>query len=308
MFEPTSLSDEWDNYGESNATIVDITSDLALLENKQVLSKDGFIDLEIPNEYRLLGKSDGWIISSSVDGNLTLQYIEDNATQEHFELKKTIAGASVQNNLLAVLFADNEMAIYTISTKELVMKIKGNTPMVVDSRIVNPFFMNDLVLFLTLDGKVVIVNSELKKKLRTIIVSSEEHFNNIIYFDVIDGKLIAATGYKILSLAEKEIRVKYEIRNLVYDNNDIFITTKQGEVLSLTPDLQVKAKTKFPFAHFLGIIPTKEKIYLLEKEGYIIELSKDLLTYNVYEVDFDEGYIFVADNKFYIDDEYISVQ
>lgn len=308
VFEPEHVEDRWENYGEKDESIIDITSDVALLENRKVLSSDGVIDVKIEDSHRLLGHSDGWIISSNVDGDLTLQFIDDNTTKENFELQKTIASASVKDDILAVLFTDNEMALYSISTKELLLKEQGNTSIVVDSRVVNPYFMNDLVLFLTLDGKVVIVNSSLKKKLRTVIVSTEDFFNNIIYFNVVDNKLIAATAYKILSLAQKEIRVNYEIRNITYDDKDIFITTKQGEVVSLTPDLQVNAKKKFPFAHFLGMVTHKDKLYLLEKEGYIIEMSKDLLEYSIYEVDVQDGYIFTADKMFYIDDEFISVE
>jgi hypothetical protein len=307
VYEPKIVQDDWNYYGDSNESIVDITSDVALLEDGKVLSKDSFIDVSVDESHRLVGKSDGWIISSNIDGNLTLQFIADKSMVEHFELKKTIASASVKDDILAVLFADNEMCLYSVSTKELLLKEQGNAPMAVDSRIVNPYFMNDLVLFLTLDGKVVIINSSLKKKLRTIIVSSEDHFNNIIYFNVIDSKLIAVTASKILSLGEKEIRVKYEVRNVVYDGKNIFITTKQGEVISLTPALQVNAKVKFPFAHFLGMIAYEDNLYVLEKEGYMIKLSKDLLTYSVHEVDIEDGYIFVADKKFFVDDEYISV-
>ena len=309
VYEPkeVELKADWDYYGDNNESIVDITSDSALLEDGKVLSKDVVIDVNVPKSYRLIGKSDGWVLSSNIDGNLTLQSISDTSLVKNFELKKTIAAASVKDDILAVLFADNEMSLYSLSTKELLLKEQGNAPIAVDSRIVNPYFMNDLVLFLTLDGKVVIVNSSLKKKLRTIIVSSEDHFNNIIYFNVIDSKLIAVTASKILSFGTKDIRVKYEVRNVAYDGKYIFITTKQGEVISLTPDLQVNAKVKFPFAHFLGMIAYKDKLYILEKEGYMIELSKDLLTYSVHEVDIEDGYVFVGDKKFYVDDEYISV-
>ena len=307
VYEPKVLQNDWEYYGDSNESIVDITSDVALLEDGKVLSKSSIIDVDIDKSYRLVGKSDGWIISSNIDGNLTLQFIADKSMVEYFELKKTIASASVKDDILAVLFADNEMSLYSISTKKLLLKEQGNAPIAVDSRIVNPYFMNDLVLFLTLDGKVVIVNSTLKKKLRTIIVSSEDDFNNIIYFNVIDSRLIAVTASKILSLGEKEIRIKYEVRNVLYDGENIFITTKQGEVISLTPDLQVNAKVKFPFAHFLGMIEYEDKLYLLEKEGYMIELSKDFLTYGVHEVDIEDGYIFVGNKKFFVDDEYISV-
>ena len=307
VYEPKDVKEDWRYYGSNDDAIVDVTSDLALLEDGKVLSKDSVIDVEVKSPYRLIGKSDGWVISSNIDGNLTLESVSDKKNIKSFELKKTIASASVKDDVLAVLFADNEMSLYSISTKELLFKEQGNAPIAVDSRIVNPYFMNDLVLFLTLDGKVVIVNSKLKKKLRTIIVSSVDDFNNIIYFNVIDSRLIAATSTKILSFGEKEIRVKYEIRNVVYDGKFIFITTKQGEVISLTPDLQVNAKVKFPFAHFLGIIAYGDKLYALEKEGYMIEMSKDLLTYSVHEVDIEDGYIFVAKKKFFVDDEYISV-
>jgi len=308
VYEPENVKSSWDYYGDSEHGLSDITSNVALLENRKVLTKDGFIDIEIQDSHRLIGKSDGWVISADFNGNLTLQFIDDTSMKENFELEKTIAGASVKNDILAVLFADNEMALYSISTKELLLKEQGSSPIAVDSRVVNPHFMNDLVLFLTLDGKVVIVNSKLKKKLRTIIVSSEDYFNNIIYFNVVDNKLIAATGHKILSMATKEIRVNYEIRNIAYDNKNIYITTKQGEVVSLTPDLHVNAKKKFPFAHFLGAIVDEDKLYLLEKEGYIIEMSKDFLEYDVYEVDIEDGYVFVADKMFYVDDEYISIK
>lgn len=307
VYEPKIIAGDWDKYGDSNETVVDTTSNIALLQNSKVLSKDGVIDIKIKDSFRLLSSSDGWIISSSIDGKLLLEYIDD-STKESFELKKTIAAASVKNDILAVLFADNEMALYSISSKELIFKVKGNSQRVIDSRVVNPHFMNDLVLFFTLDGKIIIINSKLKKRLRTVIVSSEDNFNNIIYFNIIDNKIIASTGTKILSMGEKEIRVKYELRNIIDFEDTIFITTKQGEIISLTPDLQINARVKFPFAHFLGIITHNDKLYILEKAGYLIEMSKDLQEYKVYEVDVEDGYIFTADKKFYIKDEFISVE
>ena len=308
VYKPKLVSDDWDKYGSAKEKIVDVASDVALLENGKVRIKDKIVDIKINKSNRLVGVSDGWLISSNSNGNVTLQFIEDKSMIEKFKLKKTIAAASVKDDILAVLFADNEMALYSISSKKLLLKEQGTEVVVVDSRIVNPHFMNDLVLFLTLDGKIVIINSKLKKKLRTIIISSEEYFNNVIYFNVLDNKLIAATGYKIFSMAQKEIRANYEIRDIAYDKKNIYIATKQGEVISLTPTLEVNSKLKFPFAHFLGLIVTKDKIYALEKEGYIIEMSKDLLKYKVYDVDVEEGFVFVGDKAFYVDDEYISVE
>jgi hypothetical protein len=305
VYKPKIVKGDWGSYAKSDHSLVDVTSNVALLDNSHVLTSDGVLDTKIKDSFRLIGKSQNWIISSNIDGNLTLQNSDDKNSTVEFELKKTVAAASVKDDILAVLFADNEMALYAISSKEVLFKAQGNSSGVVDSKIVNPHFMSDLVLFLTLDGKVIIINSKLKKKLRTTIVSSENYFNNIIYFNVLNNRLIAATGTKILSLAKKELRADYEIRDVICDDKNIYIATKQGEIVSLTPDLQVNAKVKFPFAHFLGMLIHNDKIYALEKEGYIIELSKDLLTYDVYEADIDDGYVYTARDMFMIDDEKI---
>jgi len=307
VFEPTKISQDWSAYGESNSSLVELGSNIALLENGTILTKTDSINIDLNRSFRVITRSDEWIISSSVDGNLSLTSIDNSNSKIEFNLKKTIASASTHKDTLAVLFADNEMALYSISSKKLLFKEQGSKSTVVDSRVIPPYFMRGLILFSTLNGKVVIINEKLKKKLRTIIVSTEENFNNIIYFNVIDDKIIAATGTKMLSLAAKEIRVKYEIRNIVYDDKEIFITTKQGEIISLTPDLQVNAKIKLPLAHFLALIYDGEKLYLLENEGYMIVVDKNLKNYTVHPVDIEDGYIFTTQKTFFVGDSYISI-
>jgi len=308
VYEPLYLDEDWEKYEDADATIVDKSLNIALLDNSKVLVKDATLDVAIDEMQRVISHSDGWVISASIDGTVVLTSDSDSTKQEKFELKKSIASASVNGDSLAVLFADNEIAIYSIASKKAIFKELGSKSLAVDVRIVNPHFMNDLVLFSTLDGKVIIVNSKLKKKLRTVIVSSEDNFNNIIYLDVMNNKIIAATSYKILSLAAKEVRAKYEIRGIVNDGKDIYITTKQGEVISLTTDLQVNAKIKFPFAHFLGMISEGDKLYILEKEGYMIVLDKDMYNYSVHEVDLEDGFVFIEDKLFYVADEKILIK
>ena len=309
VFEPKVVAQDWKKYGDSNLSIVDVSSNVALLENRTLLTKDSIIKLEIGKNQRVLTNNQKWIISSKVDGNLTLSNKDDQNISIIFELKKTIATASTDKNILAVLFADDEIALYNIKNRSLLFKEQGGKSLAIDSRIVAPFFMNELVIFSTLDGKIIIVNTQLKKRLRTIIVSSKNNFNNIIYCNLIDNKIIAATNTAMLSLASKEIRAKYEIRNIIYDHKELFITTKQGEVIALNSNLDLITKTKFPFAHFLAMLEKDDKLYLLEKEGYMIVLDKkDMTKYSVHPVDIEDGYLFVGDNIFYIDDTFISIQ
>ncbi len=309
VFEPKKVSNDWDKYANIDDEIVDISSNAALLDNGKILDKDGHVSITIDSEHqRVLGESDGWVLSAAIDGNLTATSLKRPKLIKHFSLKRTIATASIKDNILAVLFASNEIALYDMSSKELLFKEQGGKALANDIRVVQPYFMNDLVIFSTLDGKVIIVNSKLKKRLRTVIVSSDEYFNNIIYFGIMGDKILAASDSKILTLSQKEVRAKFEVRNILHDEKYIYITTKQGEVISLTPSLQVNSKIKFPFAHFLGMIGDSDNLYILEKEGYMIVVNKKTFDYTIHEVDLDDGLVFVGDKAFFVDNKKILIK
>lgn len=308
VYEPIKLGSDWEAYEASKHTIIDTSDNVALLEDRTILTHNGLVDVKINESDRLISESDGWVISASVDGNMSLISEEAPSIIKHLNLKKSVAGASISGNELAVIFADNEIAIYDINTNKVLFKEQVGKATTVDSRVVNPYFTRGLVLFPTLDGKVVFVNNNKKKRLRTVIVSSEDNFNNVIAFELVQNKIIAATSYKILTMAKKEIRVKYEIRNIVYDEDKIFIATKQGEVISLTPELQVESKQKFPFAHFYAMVSNGDKLYILEKEGYLIVLDKKSFDYTVHEVDFDDGFVFTSKKSFFVNDKKILTQ
>ncbi len=308
VFEPEVVGDDWEKYGQMDKTIVDTSLNVALLSDGSVLTDDGVVKMQVREAERVISYINGWVLTSTIDGNLTLTSSEDISKIENFELHKTVASASIKDDTLAVLFADNELALYSVKTKKAFFKDQGAESLALNRKIENPYFLNDLVVFSTLDGKVIIVNAKTKKKLRTVIVSAEDNFNNIIYFKMIDNKIVAATGYKILAVSDKEVRAKYDIRTMTYDGSNIYVATKQGEIVSLTPDLKLVGKIKFPFAHFLGMISSEDKLYILEREGYVIVLDKNMKDYTVHEADVEDGYIFVTNKAFYVNDETIVVK
>jgi len=309
VYKPENVKGEWRNAGHLSASISQSTQSAALLENGRLLTKDGEKNTKIPEGYRLLNANDTWIITASPEGNIVLFPEDGSDAKVTFEFKRSVAAASVQDDTVAVLFSNNEMAIYSLESKKLLFKEPSNAPVAVDARIANPYFLKELILFLTLDGKIVIVNSETKKVLRSVVVSSDEYFNNITYMNVIDNNLVASTGSAVLALSQKEAREKYEIRNIAYTADGIWLTTKQGEIIALSPTLQFKAKKKFPFAHFVGLSVQSDRVYALEQEGYMIALTKNLLAYDVYDVDMDsDNKIFLGDGRFYFDDRFINIK
>lgn len=309
VYKPDNVKGEWRTAGHLSASIAQITSSAALLDNGTILTKEGEKKIKLPQEYRLINADENWVISESPEGNLVLLPSDGTDGKITLELKRGIAAASVQNDTLAVLFTNNEIALYSIESKKLLFKESGNAPIAVDARIANPYFLKELVLFLTLDGKIVIINSETKQVLRSVVVSTAEYFNNINYMNVIDNHLVASTGTAVLALSQKEAREKYEIRNIAYTADGIWLTTKQGEIIALSPTLQFKAKKKFPFAHFVGISVQNDRVYALEQEGYMIALTKNLLAYDIYDVDMDsDNNVFIGDGRFYFDDRYINIK
>ena len=306
-YAPEDTVGSWQEGASLPDDIVDVTYDGAKLEEGQVLTREGIIGVTLPEGYRFVGHSGGRVIAATVEGELLLISESDASDRLELSLKKSVAGAALSGDTLAILFADNDMALYRLSTKELLMKEGGSAPSAVDNRIVNPYFFNDLVLFPTLDGKIVIVHTGELKRLRSIIVSSDEHFNNIIYLNLIGNTIVAATSSTVFTMADKELREKYDLRDVAFTQDGIWLSTKQGEVIALTPSLQLIAKQKFPFAHFLGMIVTDDKVFVLEKEGYLIVLEKDLSAYKVYDADVEEGYVFAGEKSFYFESESLPV-
>lgn len=298
-FKPSEIDGKF----ASSATIPEVsksTLSAAVLEDGRILVGDEPLDLREPEGKELLGYSDGWVIFASVDGGLDLYNLYAKSTTT-LDLKTTVAAASVNANLLAVLFSNNEMAIYDLSTKELLFKEQGDSAIVVSHKIVAPYFRDNLVLFPTLDGKVVVVDAISKKRLRSTIVSGEKLFNNVIFFELLDGKVIAATPNKILSLSQKELRLSLDLRALCADEKKIYAATKQGEIILLDSDLNELVRKKFAFSHILALTIKGKKIYALEKMGYVIEMPLDLSSYKIYSVDLeDDASVYAYKDRFLV--------
>jgi hypothetical protein len=308
VFKPKNVKGDWKTAGRLTASIEQTSQSAALLANGHIVTKEGEKLLKIPTENRLINVSGGWVITQNSANSLELFSENGSGEKLLLELNRTVAAASIQDDTVAILFSNNEMALYSLQAKKITFKESSSAPIAVDARIANPYFLKDLALFLGLDGKIVIVNTTDKQVLRSIIVGSEEYFNNITYLNVIENNMIAATGNGILALSQKEEREKYEVRDIAYTSDGIWLTTKQGEVVALSPTLQYKGKQKFPFAHFVGISVQNDRVYVLEQEGYMIALSKNLLAYDVFDIDMKHESVFVGNDRFYFDDRYISIK
>ncbi|MGM9095520.1 hypothetical protein ACTFEA_02795, partial [Campylobacter jejuni] len=67
-----------------------------------------------------------------------------------------------------------------------------------DSRTANPIFLDNIIVYPTLDGKILILSRNNLQVIKDVVISAENFFNNVIHLSVIGDKLIAATAKKII--------------------------------------------------------------------------------------------------------------
>lgn len=307
-YEPEETSGSVDYRGSLPGSIIAVTRDGATLDNGNIITTNGLQEgIIIPEEYVLLSESETHFTAANSCGNLILINKADKS-QTELDFKTRVVSAKAQDNLLALVTQENTLILYSLTSNETLYQEKGDATYAHDGRLASPHFLNDLVLFPSLDGKVVVVDKNTHKHIRIIVVNTAEFWNNIIFLDVLQNRLVAATPEKIISVSPEVIRnYVADIRDVIFVRDAIYTFTKDGRIILLDIDLNVRKELKFPFAHFTGAIHGKY-IYGIEKEGYLIATDPDLTSSLTFELpDSIDSKIFAAQNKIFYDDSYIEL-
>ena len=309
MFEPKEISGEVSYDGTLPSSIIDKSLQSAVLEDGEFITKnEGLIKEKLPKDFIVLNEDDNGFIIADKAGNLKI-LSKDGKAQYEKSFEDIVASATLNGDLLSIVFANNRLMLYSIKTDEVFFNEKLEPVYALDSRIANPAFLNDLVIFPTLDGRLLIIDITHKKILRDLVISNEKYFNNVIFLKVIGNRLIAATNTKVMSINPKGINIygDSEIKDILFLEDRVYIFTKDGKVVLTDTDLKVLKEKKFPFAIFSGVI-YGEFIYLIEKGGYIIAVDKDLITANYYKLPNEiDDLLFTAKDTLYYDNNYFKL-
>ncbi|SMC09367.1 hypothetical protein [Nitratiruptor tergarcus] len=309
-FEPKEIAGYVDFDGKLPAPIVDVLRDGATLEDGEFISKDGLENYRLPKGYLFINKSNGYYIAANKCGDLLIidSKSHKKVLQKHFTMRSPIAANITKDKRVALVFDDNSLMLYDIVGKHVIYATEQGKSIAVDTKIANPFFLGQLTVFPTLDGKLVVVDPT-GKELRTLIVGTKKHFNNVIFLDVIDEKLIAATPNKIISVSPTfSNTLDLSLSDVLYAKGRVYLLTKDGEIILTDPQLNIMKRRKYPFAHFTGAV-YGEYIYVVEKEGYIIAVDKDLRVSNIFGFPSGiEEYIFTSKDKIFYDNNYFELK
>ena len=278
-----------------------INKDGATLSDLKIISKNGISNTSLPKGYRFLNISDNIILSANQSAQLLIN-------KKVIQFKSNIVAATLKENLLALVYANNTLAIYDTTTEKFKYKEYQKTSAVNNTKIANPVFLDDIILFPTLDGNIVITSIKSYKLIKNINIDPNNEVNNIIFLKTIGDTMIAATSNKILSLGDGSFSIKdYNIKDIITNEQDIFIATLEGEVIKLDLSLAKIVSKKFKFSNIFAL-GFGTSLYALESQGYLIKLNENLTKATIYDFGFneDEKTIIIGDTL-YFEDSYIKL-
>lgn len=306
-FEPVEPAGEIRYDGDLPAKIIDVVRDGATLENGQVITSEGLQDIFLPQGYTYLQNEKGRYLATSKCSDLILV---DKSGKTLFKksFDSTVASASIKGDLLAAVLADNTLVLTNIVKDEELYRYKGDKVYAHDAKIASPYFLKGLVVYPTLDGKILIVDLKSYKVIRDIVIKSEKFFSNVIYLDILDDRLVASTKKRVISIDPKSMRfLDEEVRDVIILKNRVLIFTKDGRVLLTDSNLEVLKEKKFKFAAFAGAI-YGDFIYIAERGGYLIATDLDLISTNIYELpDEIETFLFTTKDTLFYEDKFFKL-
>ncbi|MEA3352753.1 MAG: hypothetical protein U9Q33_02910 [Campylobacterota bacterium] len=285
-FEPKYTEGEYNSEESFNDSFIKSYNNEGITLDNKFISKKELLTLDLKEGYSFINENDQIILAVNNEAKLL---IIDNKVQEELQFDKNIISASIKGKLLALGFVDNSIIIYDRETKQVLFKEYFASSIINDMRIANPIFMKSILLFPTLDGKVIILDTDKKTILRTINVDPKNKINNIIFLSTLNDTLITATPNKIFTFNNGIINVQeHDIKNILINKEDIFLSTIDGKIIKYDHNLKLIESKKFKYANFHAL-GYGSSLYALESQGYLIKLNNDLSETKIFQFPFDNS-------------------
>ncbi|WP_323594899.1 hypothetical protein [Aliarcobacter butzleri] len=304
-FEPEDTSSNIElNEKSIPATIKSFNKIGATLEDNKVITKNGISQNELPEGFEFLNLTeDGRIIATNYIDKILI------GNQER-KVSEVVVAASLRNEKLALIYSNNSMELIDINTNKTLFKEYLPISLANDTRITNPFFMGNLILFPSLNGRVIIVSSVNNEAVRNISVDPDSQFNNIIYIGVIESNqtLIVASPNRVVSISPRDVISKeYDLRDIIVNNNDVYIATIDGQIIKLNATLDQVAKKKYKYAK-IHALAFSDSLYAVESQGFLINIDENFDKDVIYDFSFDnEERMIAIGNKIYFGSDYITL-
>ncbi|EFB0442122.1 hypothetical protein IO411_001696, partial [Campylobacter lari] len=264
-YQPTQLEQLPYNSKNINGKIVNFNNNIAQLNNNTFIDNKGNITaLKIDKNYNILNIRQEEILIADNDGNFKILNLQGEELFSH-KFNESVVSANVDGDDIALILASNTL-VYANKNLGIRMLQNLGTAYAQDSRYANPYFLNTIIIYPMLNGKLAILNKSTLKVSKEILVSSEEFFNNIIYLHVKNDTMVAATAQKIIVVTpNRTLYLNENIKEVNINDKEIFILTKDGRVIKNDYNLRKIDEIKFQFALFSKSTLYNDSLYIFEK-------------------------------------------
>ncbi len=311
VYEPRKVDAEVKATGTLERGIRDVVREGAVIDAKSVVTKESGVIADIlPAGFHFINESDDAVIVGNDDGSVEIIAKESKKPLFTKRFDQPVVSATLKGNLLALVLADNTIVLYDIKADTERYREALEKVITIDARAANPVFINDLIVFPTLDGRLLIMDSNKKVILRDVAISDKALFNNVIFLKVHGNTLVAATASKVIVITPKRIYThSADIKDILYIGDRIYIFTKGGKVIQFDERLQKVQERDFEYANFVAVAEMNGKLYGVERQGYLIEMDRKLGNVTVKALDDEvEKPSFIAGGVLYIGDKSIPLR
>jgi len=288
--------------------IIDLSREGATLKKGTYIGKSGISSINLGEGYRFLNENENYVLASNAQGVLNIIDKHTKTSKRAVSLHIPVVSATIHNGLVAYILDNNTFGLYQVSSNNKLIENRSERTYAIDTRAASPIFIDNLAIMPMLDGKLIIVDSSNVENAKVVYISSHKYFNNVVYLSRMGNTMVAATPKRLITLGEAGKReYNANISEVAVSNRNIYLFTKEGEVIKLNEKLNELDKKKFKFAHFSAATAFGGKVFGLDHKGSLIVLSKDLSTFKIYDVGSVDEAAFIAGTKLYKDGKVIDL-
>lgn len=301
IYVPKNLSGDISNFIKLDSNIKYSNSYIATLDNSKYIYAGEISKETIKANYNLLCKKDKLKIISNNENTIFLNMKKENILSEQRAIS-----CSIDDGIMAILYADNSFIIQDYNQKILFSNKEEEASLIYSDT--SPAIIKKNIVFMpSLNGALFIID---RKNYKSRTFSSDfNKFSNISFLQVLNNNIIIATKNNISLLApsyQDNIKKKNNFIKIIDGN--IYVLATNGFVYIYDKNLKELANKKFKFSNLLGLVSTGKYIYILEKSGYLIKTDLFLEKQEVFNISFDKDKkIFFGEDKIFFENFYFAI-
>nr|QGT50014.1 hypothetical protein Helico4rc_1340 [uncultured Helicobacter sp.] len=273
-FEPPLVSGEMVFDGKLSSAIESTSREGAVLADQTLISfQEGITSLVLEKDYKFLSQDEHYFLFQKQCKDLLI-VDANNKNIQTIPYDQCVLSARLQGDKIAMVLIDNTLVYYNVKDSQTIFSQKYAPVIAINSYLASPYISSEYIVYPDLEGKVLVYSIAQNKIIKDILVSSDKFFNNVIYLYTQNNYLVAATSKRVsVVIDNRSFKYDIDLRDVLFYKNNIYVLSIEGEIIEMDHTLNPLRRVKLPFAILSGIVIQDNKLYTLEKGGYVIELD-----------------------------------